>query len=97
MFTLVKDKSRFFRVKQGQSDREVELALNTPVSGVFGGAIIEAAEDFLVYVATPRDSYRSLSEMFGVSEDELRKINFGRPVYPTCRLFIPRKSGGVSI
>lgn len=90
MFTLVRDKSRFFRIKRGLNADEVEATLKTPFSGgAFCGRIIEVQQGLVVYVAKPGDSYRKLALKAGISEETLKKLNFGKPVYPTCRIFLP--------
>ena len=92
MFTLVTDKSKYYRVKRGQSERDVQNVFKAPVCGkVFEGAIIRIMqENFTEYSAVPGDSYKSIAQKFGVQEEELKKLNSGKPVYPTCKLFVPR-------
>lgn len=93
MFTLVTEKSKFFRVKRGQCAAEIEKTLQTPVSGVaFSGAIVEVKQNLRVYIARAGESYRSIALKTGVSENELKEINRFKPVYPTCKIFIPRKT-----
>ena len=95
MFTLVTDKCKFFRVKRGQSGAEIEARFNVPVTGdVFGGRIIETDKRYSVYVAKVGDTYRSIAKAEGVDEDELKNANGGKPVYPSCRLFVPCKQFG---
>ncbi len=90
MFTLVKEKNGFFRVKRGQSAEEVESALKTPVTGkAFAGRIIEVKNNLELYVAQVGDCYRTIAEKTGADEDALRELNGGKPVYPTCRIFVP--------
>ena len=93
MFTLITDKSRYFKVKRGQNARDIEEVLNTPVRGnVFAGRIIEVAEERLVQVSVGvGDSYKTLALKYGVPESQLREINGAKPVYPTCRIFVPKK------
>ena len=93
MFTLVTDRSKYFRVKRGQSSGEIERVLKTPVCGAaFAGRIIEVAERGLTpYVATVGDTYRSIALKFSADEDRIKKINGFKPVYPTCKLFVPSK------
>ncbi len=97
MFTLVTDQSRFFKVKHGQSGGEVERALSLPVSDVFAGKIIERGQPLVPYTVKPLESYKSLAEKFGLTEEELKSINLSRPLYPTCRLYVPCKNRRVSI
>lgn len=93
MFTLVTDRSKFFRVKRGQSEREIEKTFRIPLSGVFDGAILGVEGSYTAYTAKPGDSYQKIAERFGLGEEELRKINFDRPVYPTRILYIPCERG----
>ena len=93
MFTLVTDRSRYYRVKRGQTAAEIERSLNTPVNGAaFVGRIIEVRPEHLeIYSVGVGESYRLIALKFGINEDELRKLNGGKPVYPTCRIFVPCK------
>lgn len=92
MFTLVTDRSRYFRVKRGQNACEIERALNIPVPpSVFAGEILPVSEAvFSVYKAVVGDTYRTVALRFGVEEGELKKANGFRPVYPTCKIFVPK-------
>lgn len=92
MFTLVTDQSKYFRVKRGQSAREVEEALSVPVVGaVFPGRIVETGVLYKLYRATVGESYSSIALKFSVDEQELKTLNGFKPVYPTCRIFVPCK------
>ena len=94
MFTLVTDRSKYFRVKRGQTAEEVSKVLKTPVSGgVFAGRIIEVyCGELVKYSAAVGDTYSSVALKFGTDEERLKKINAYKPVYPTCKLFVPCKS-----
>lgn len=91
MFTLVTDRSKYFRVRRGQTKREAEAVLRSPVKDFFCGAICEIGEEMDVYTVRPTESYKSISLKLGVPEEELKKINFSKPVYPSCKLFVPCK------
>ena len=93
MFTLITDRSRYFKVKRGQSVGDIEGVLNTPVCGkVFAGRIVKVAEEQLTAItATVGDSYRTIAERYGISQARLAEINGGKPVYPTCKIFVPKK------
>ena len=91
MFTLVTDRSKYFRVKRGQTKAEVEAALCVPVKNFFCGAIAEVGDKMEIYTCLPLESYLSLSRKFGVPVEELKRINFSKPVYPSCKLFVPCK------
>ena len=93
MFTLITDRSRYFKIKRGQSACEVEGVLNTPVCGrAFAGRIVKVAKEPLTFVtAGVGDSYRTIAERCGVPELYLKEINGCKPVYPTCKIFVPKK------
>ena len=93
MFTLITDRSRYFKIKRGQSSGEVERVLNTPVCGkVFAGRIVKVADERLFAVtADVGDTYRTIAAKYGVAEPHLKEINGSRPVYPTCKIFVPKK------
>lgn len=92
MFKLETEKSRFFRIRRGLEKADVEIMLECPVPGeTFCGRIIECGGDYRVYVARPGDNYRSLAVRFGVTEEELKNLNSGKIIYPTCRIFAPLK------
>ena len=92
MFTLVTDRSKYFRVKRGQSGEEVESVLCCPVFGkAFCGAIIETGEKLTPYIALPLENYNTVARKFGVSAEELKRVTRSKPVYPSCKLFVPCK------
>ena len=92
MFTLVKDRSKYFRVKRGQTAERIESELNTPAPSVFAGAIIAVGESGLCrYVADVGDTYRRMALKFGTDGERLKEINGFKRVYPTCKLFVPSK------
>ena len=93
MFTLVTQKSKFYRVKRGQTKSSVEKELGFPVYGsFFAGKIIPVFEKkFKVYSAAVGDTYKSIAEKFQSDEQELKTFNGGKPVYPTCKIFVPLK------
>lgn len=92
MFTLVSDRSKYFRVRRSMSAAEIEAVLGFPVFGeVFTGRIIEMREKMTVYTVRPAESYSSISKRTGIAEEELKEINNHKPLYPSCRLFVPCK------
>ena len=66
--------------------------LNTPVCGnAFAGRIVKVAEEPLIAVtAGVGDSYRTIAENYGVPQSHLEEINGHKPVYPTCKIFVPK-------
>ena len=92
MFTLITERSRYFKIKRGQSSGEVETALNTPVCGkVFAGRVVKVSDELLERItADVGDSYSTIAEKYGVAEPHLKEINGSRPIYPTCKIFVPK-------
>ncbi len=92
MFTLITDRSRYFKVKRNQSAGDVESTFGTPVNGeCFSGRIIKLGkESYIKVTASVGDTYQSIAKRYGVSEDKLREINSSKPVYPTCKIFVPK-------
>lgn len=92
MFTLITDKSRYFKIKRNQSAGDVENMFGTPVNGeCFSGRIIKLSKEKLICVtATVGDTYSSIAKKYGVSEEKLKEINRLKPVYPTCKIFVPK-------
>ena len=93
MFTLVTDRSKFYRVKRGQSAQDLEKVFEIPVIGsVFSGRIIEVGDTpYRRYTAEVGDTYRSVALKFGVDENLVREANGGKPVYPTKKIFVSFK------
>ncbi|MCD8040322.1 MAG: LysM peptidoglycan-binding domain-containing protein [Clostridia bacterium] len=92
MYQLVLEKSKYYRVKKGQTALMIEKAFSVPVNGnVYEGMIIALPQQtFTVYRAAAGDTYKSVAAKFGVDEELLKSVNGNRAVYPTCRLYIPR-------
>lgn len=89
MQLLKLEKSKFYRIKGGQTAAEAERALRMPVENCFAGKIV-AATCCEVYEARPFDTYASVAAAFGVGEEELENFNFSRPIYPTRIIYVPR-------
>lgn len=74
------------------SAAELEAELSFPVFGeVFAGRIIEVREKMAIYTVKPADSFLSVSKKTGIAVEELVKINGDKPLYPSCKLFVPLK------
>lgn len=93
MFTLVTDRSRYFKVKRGVSAEKIEDVLKTPVQGtLFTGRIIEVRDCAPErYAAEVGDTYKTVALKLGVDERRLMELNGNKPLYPTCKLFVPCK------
>lgn len=82
------DRSKFYRIKCGQTAREVEKTLGVPVNNCFGGAIISIT-DCKVHTVQPFETYSTIAEKYGTIEGVLKNFNGARSLYPTCKIFIP--------
>ncbi len=96
MYELKLARPSFYRVKRGQTAKDISAAFGCPVpEDVAEGDIIELPRgNFFTYSARVGDSYSSIAAKFGVGEAELKELNGGKPVYPTCRICIPMAGGG---
>ena len=85
---LILDRRQFYRVKRGQTAREVEKTLAHPANDCFSGAVI-AKESCNPYTVQPFETYSSIAAKYSLDGEELKKFNGDRPLYPSCRIFIP--------
>lgn len=85
---LISGTGKLYRVKSGQTAQEVEYALGCPANSCFEGAVI-AVERCSVHVAGPFESYKAIAARYGVEEEALKNFNGNRPIYPTCKIYIP--------
>lgn len=91
MFTLILERGRYIRVRGNVRKCDIEREFCFPVNTeVFEGAIIPVLPEPQGYCyAQPCDSYASVAEREGVSEEELKKLNGGSPVYPSKKIWLP--------
>ena len=82
------DRSKFYRVKSGQTAREVEKVLEVPLNNSYGGAIINVP-DCSAHTVQPFETYATIAHKYGIEEGALKEFNGVRPLYPTCKIFIP--------
>lgn len=96
MFTLVTDRSRFYKVKRGQTPREIENVYEIPVCGyVYSGKILAMEyKPYMRYSAKAGETLRSIAAKFGVEYELLEELNGKSPVYPTRKIFLPYKTVG---
>ena len=88
MQTLQLDKSKFYRVKKGQTAKQIEKVLSIPANSCFEGAII-AVDSCSEHIVQPFETYSGIAAKHGVQEDILKNFNGGRALYPSCKIFIP--------
>lgn len=86
--TLQCDRGRFYRVKPGQTAREVEDFLLCPACGCFAGEII-AVSPCKPHILRPFETYASLAEENGLTEERLRSFNRNALPYPSRKIYIP--------
>lgn len=90
MFTLTMQKNGYFRVKDGQTAEEIERVLSVPVSGeVFSGRIIVTEGNYAIHTARAGEGYKTIAARYGVDEEELKRTNSFKTIYPTCSVLIP--------
>lgn len=85
------ERNKFYRVKSGQTVREVEKILGVPLNNCYGGAIINV-QDCSTHTVQPFETYASIAKRYGIEEELLKEFNGARPLYPTCKIFIPSEA-----
>ena len=88
MQKLILDRRQYYRVKRGQSAREIEKTLECPANDCFSGAII-STENCTLYTVQPFETYASIASKYSLNGEKLKEFNGNRPLYPSCRIFIP--------
>ena len=91
MFTLYLERGSYIRVRGGVQKCDIEREFSFPVNAeVFEGAIITVLPEPQDYCfARPFESYASIAEREGVSEEELKKLNGNSPLYPSKKVWLP--------
>lgn len=95
MYELKLSRPSFYRVKSGQTASGISAVFGCPVpeDAACGDIIFISDCTYKTYAARVGDTYQSIAAKFGVSETELKELNGGRPVYPTCVIFVPEGRG----
>ena len=88
MQMLQLDRSKFYRVKRGQTAKQIEKVLSVPANSCFDGAVI-VVENCSEYSVQPFETYSSVAAKLRVQEDILKNFNGNRPLYPSCKIYIP--------
>ena len=94
MFTLTLDRGKFLRVRGNVSKRDIEKEFKMPVpqNVIAGDIVMLFPRNLKVYVAGVGENYGAIAEKTGVTEQELRKINYNATVYPTLKIYyLPEK------
>ena len=97
MITLCLEKGAYFRVRKGVDKRDIERVFDCPVhSEVYVGAIIALPPEPSGFCyALPAEDYSSIAIREGVDEEELKKLNGFSPLYPTKKVWLPKRIDGV--
>ncbi len=85
---LILDRGDFYRVRRGQTPSMIESVLNFPVKECFDGAVLPV-EACTVHIVRTGETYFSIASDYGTEEETLKNFNNFRPLYPSCRVFIP--------
>ncbi|MBE7088432.1 MAG: hypothetical protein E7370_02790 [Clostridiales bacterium] len=90
MFSLVLDRSKFYKIKYGQNATQVRQTFKMPINEVFSGKIICIdSTKYFEYSVKVGETYCAIAKKFGVDKELLKKINEEKPIYPTCKIFVP--------
>lgn len=89
MFSLVTERGRFVRVRKSVKKEDVIKTFMYPAGEVFCGQIIEIGPPKRYCYALAGDTYKKIARRERVNEEALIKLNGGRCVYPTMRVWLP--------
>jgi hypothetical protein len=89
MFALVLSQSKYLRVREGITAKDIERVLGIPLQGeVYAGLIIRLPErKYKIYLASVGESYEVIAQKLGVGINELKKINGNKNIYPFCKVY----------
>lgn len=92
MFSLFLERSRFYRVKEGQSAALVEKTFCCPVAPCAAGNVVAlSAQPMRVYEARAGDDYAKVAARFHTDAALLQAVNLNRCLYPTRPVFLPQE------
>ena len=89
MFRLVTERGKYLRIRENVQKDEVTDVFSMPVDELFCGKIVEITSPKQVYRARVGDTYESIARTYGVSVEELKKLNSDNAIYPTKAVWIP--------
>ncbi len=91
MFTLVLERSSYVRLRRGVSAADVEKTFSCPVAGdLRAGSVVKITPYPLKpYCVGVGETYSSVASKAGIDAEKLKKINGGRALYPTVRIYLP--------
>ena len=89
MFSLVTERGKYLRVRNGVTKEEIISAYSQPVGDVFAGAVIPLLPPKRHCFASVGDTYAKIAARERVDEAELKKLNGGAVIYPTLKIWLP--------
>lgn len=90
MFALKLARCGYLRVRKGVTAVEIEAAFCCPVGEACSGQIIKIPSIPLKVIrAEVGDDYKKIAEKHCLDEEELKKLNGNKPVYPTKKIYLP--------
>ncbi len=93
MLKLVCERSAFYRIKKGQTQKQISETLFTAgIGGVFDGKIIVLKEKFYPYTVKVGETYSSIAQKFALSEQFLMQANENCTIYPTVTIYVPQNN-----
>lgn len=97
MFTLTLCRSKYYKVKRGQTKNDISNTFSCPVIGdVFEGALIKISPyPYQKYTVKIGEDYGEIAHRFGVEEFALRSLNGDKKLFPASRVFVPNDDGTV--
>jgi spore germination protein YaaH len=91
MFTLILSRTTFIRVRKGVKSCDIERVYLCPrPADLFEGQILQLPKKpMCMYRVGAGESYLSIADKFSVSEEEIKRVNGDKQLYPTCKIYIP--------
>ena len=89
MFSLVTERGKYLRVRNGVTKADIISAYSQPVGDVFAGAVIPLLSPKRYCFAAVGDTYAKIAARERVNEAELKKLNGGAVIYPTLKIWLP--------
>lgn len=91
MLTLTLCRGEFYRVKDGQTEKEILNAFNCPLKDdVYPGAIIRISPlPYKKYQVKVGENYNGIASKFGVDTVALSTLNENKRLFPGCVIYIP--------
>ncbi len=93
MFSLELARCGYLRVRKGVTAGDIEAAFCCPVGEVCVGLIIKIPlKPLKIIRAEVGDDYKKIAAKHRIDEEELKKLNGNKPVYPTKKIYLPNLS-----